>query len=105
MSAPRAALDVGARLAALAQHAQVVVVTHLAQVAAWADQHLTIVKDDAADGAVSGVRALDREGRLTELARMLGGMADSDSARAHAAELLDTSTAEKAGFARGGVTE
>ncbi|GAA4394712.1 DNA repair protein RecN [Brevibacterium pityocampae] len=101
----RAAIEIGRRLAILAQHSQVIVVTHLAQVAAWADQHLTIVKDDAADGAVSGVRTLDREGRLTELARMLGGMADSENALAHAAELLDTSTAEKAGFAEDGVTE
>lgn len=101
----RAAIEIGRRLALLARRSQVIVVTHLAQVAAWADQHLTIVKDDAAAGAVSGVRALDRDGRLTELARMLGGMSDSDSAREHAAELLDTARAEKAGFGPGGVSE
>ncbi|GAA4285212.1 DNA repair protein RecN [Brevibacterium daeguense] len=97
----KAAIEIGRRLALLAQHSQVIVVTHLAQVAAWADQHLTVVKDDREGGAVSGVDSLDHDGRIMELARMLGGMADSGTARAHAAELLQTSAEEKAEFASG----
>jgi DNA repair protein RecN (Recombination protein N) len=83
----RAALDIGARLAALARHAQVIVVTHLAQVAAFADRHLVVSK--ASDGHVtsSGVRALDGDDRLRELARMMAG-GDSDTALEHAAELV-----------------
>ncbi|MDP9399107.1 MAG: DNA repair protein RecN [Actinomycetota bacterium] len=83
-----AAVEIGRRLARLARTAQVLVVTHLPQVAAFADRHLVVVKDD--DGSVtrSGVLALDHEGRVRELARMLAGRADSESARAHAEELL-----------------
>ena len=82
-----AALDVGARLAALSRHAQVVVVTHLPQVAAYADRHLVVRK--ASDGHItsSGVHAVDDEERLRELARMMAGV-DSDSALEHARELL-----------------
>lgn len=94
----KAAIEIGRRLARLAAHSQVIVVTHLAQVAAWADTHITVVKDDQSDGAVSGVTTLDQAGREAELARMLGGMADSGSARAHAVELMDTAAAEKAQF-------
>ncbi|WP_349828347.1 DNA repair protein RecN [Brevibacterium litoralis] len=94
----KAAIEIGRRLAILAQGSQVIVVTHLPQVAAWADHHLTIVKDDRAKGAVSGVDVLDRAGRETELARMLGGMADSESARTHAAELMETAEHDKARF-------
>ncbi len=83
-----AALGIGSRLARLADAAQVIVVTHLPQVAAYADRHLVVTK--AGDGKIteSGVRCLDRDGRIHELARMLGGMADSGSAQAHAEELL-----------------
>lgn len=83
----RAALAVGGRLAELARHTQVVVVTHLAQVAAFADRHLVVTKTD--DGAVvaSGVQAVDGSARVSELARMLGG-SDTTSARRHADELL-----------------
>ena len=83
----RAALAVGARLAALARHAQVIVVTHLAQVAAHADHHLVVHKSD--DGSItrSGVRTVDGEARVLELARMLGGT-DSDAALEHARDLL-----------------
>ncbi len=83
-----AALDVGARLAALARHAQVLVVTHLPQVAAYADRHLVVHK--ASDGHVtaSGVVEVAGQERLAELARMMAG-AHSDVALAHAAELLD----------------
>ncbi len=85
----RAAVEIGRRLAALAQRAQVLVVTHLPQVAAFADAHLLVEK--GLDGSVvaSGVRALDDEGRVAELARMLAGHGTSRSAREHAAELLE----------------
>nr|WP_196791980.1 DNA repair protein RecN [Motilibacter deserti] len=85
----KAAVEVGRRLARLARSAQVVVVTHLPQVAAHADRHLVVVKD--ADGSVtkSGVVALDDEGRVQELSRMLAGFEGSGTGRAHAQELLE----------------
>ncbi len=90
----RAALAVGQRLARLARHAQVIVVTHLPQVAAHASTHLRIVKQ-ADDGTTSStVEALDRAGRVRELARMLAGDDASEVARAHAEELLADATAE-----------
>jgi DNA repair protein RecN (Recombination protein N) len=84
----RAAVEVGRRLARLARDHQVVVVTHLPQVAAFADRHLLVVKDSA-DGAVtrSGVVELDDAARVVELSRMLAGH-DSGLARGHAEELL-----------------
>ncbi len=90
----RAAVEIGRRLAVLARHAQVIVVTHLPQVAAYADRHLVVVKSD--DGAVteSGVRALDDGDRVAELARMLAGQEDSETARAHALELRDAALAD-----------
>ncbi|RHW23272.1 DNA repair protein RecN [Nocardioides immobilis] len=83
-----AAVEIGRRLAALAQHAQVLVVTHLPQVAAFADRHVVVEK--SSDGTVtsSGLTTLDDTGREQELSRMLAGMAGSDSALAHARELL-----------------
>lgn len=84
----RAALDVGARLAALAGHAQVVVVTHLAQVAAYADRHLVVHKADDGSVTASTVGEVTGEQRLLELARMMGG-GDTVAARAHAQELLE----------------
>jgi DNA repair protein RecN (Recombination protein N) len=83
----RAAVEVGRRLARLARDHQVLVVTHLPQVAAFADRHLQVVKAD--DGLVtsSGVVALDGEPRVAELSRMLAGL-DSGLARGHAEELL-----------------
>jgi DNA repair protein RecN (Recombination protein N) len=88
-------VEVGRRLAALARSAQVVVVTHLPQVAAFADQHLVVRKAD--DGAVtrSGVVALDQAGRLQELSRMLAGIEESKAARAHARELLAAAAEDK----------
>jgi DNA repair protein RecN (Recombination protein N) len=83
-----AALGIGRRLARLARTSQVLVVTHLPQVAAFADRHLVVVKARNGEVTESGVTRLDDEARVRELARMLGGMADSDSARAHAEELL-----------------
>jgi DNA repair protein RecN (Recombination protein N) len=83
----RAALDVGARLAALAEHAQVVVVTHLAQVAAHADRHLVVAKSDDGQVTRSGVALVTGPDRVAELARMMAG-ADTPAARRHAEDLL-----------------
>jgi DNA repair protein RecN (Recombination protein N) len=86
----RAAIEVGRRLAQLARRAQVLVVTHLPQVAAYADRHVVVEK--ATDGSVttSGLTVLDDEARVRELSRMLAGVERSDSGLAHARELLDT---------------
>lgn len=83
-----AAIEVGRRLARLAETSQVIAVTHLAQVAAFANNHLTVVKSN--DGAVtaSSVRRLEGEEREAEMARLLSGLADSDAALTHARELL-----------------
>ncbi len=83
-----AAIEVGRRLAKLAKGAQVIVVTHLAQVAAFADNHLSVIKETSEGFTSSDVRNLSGEDRVTELARMLSGLQDSDSARGHATELL-----------------
>ena len=84
----KAAVEVGRRLALLARHAQVLVVTHLPQVAAFADRHVVVVK--SSDGTVtsSGLSVLDDAGRVRELSRMLAGLEDSHTALAHAEELL-----------------
>lgn len=84
-----AAIEIGRRLARLAEHAQVIVVTHLAQVAAFAGNHLSVVKED--DGFVtrSSVARLDGDSRTAEMARLLSGLSDSDTGLAHAEELLD----------------
>lgn len=84
-----AAVEVGRRLAALARSAQVLVVTHLPQVAAYADRHVLVQKSDDGTVTSSGLTVLDDEGRERELSRMLAGMADSDTALAHARELLE----------------
>jgi DNA repair protein RecN (Recombination protein N) len=95
----RAAVEIGRRLARLARLAQVIVVTHLPQVAAFADTHLVVEK--AGDGSVtrSGVTRLDDSGRVTELSRMLAGLEDSEYGRAHAGELLTAAAAERAAAA------
>ena len=72
------------------------VVTHLPQVAAFADAHLVVSKSSDGHVTRSGVIRLDDDGRIGELSRMLAGLADSALARAHADELLATATAEKA---------
>lgn len=86
-----AAVQIGQRLARLAEHVQVIVVTHLPQVAAYADKHLRVVKDadPNAGFTTSDVTHLTGEERVSELARMLAGHADSASAREHARELLE----------------
>jgi DNA repair protein RecN (Recombination protein N) len=83
-----AAIEVGRRLAKLAENAQVIVVTHLAQVAAFADQHLAIEKTSNALVTSSDVKVLDETGKAEELARMLSGLSDSTTARDHAVELM-----------------
>ncbi|MFF3863737.1 DNA repair protein RecN [Streptomyces sp. NPDC002209] len=90
----KAAVEVGRRLAKLARSAQVVVVTHLPQVAAFADRQLLVEKTN--DGSVtrSGVKVLEGEDRVRELSRMLAGHEDSVSARAHAEELLAAARAD-----------
>lgn len=90
-----AAVQIGKRLARLAQRVQVVVVTHLPQVAAYANKHLRVNKapDVEAGFTTSDVTELSGDDRVAELARMLAGHADSSSAREHARELLETSTA------------
>jgi DNA repair protein RecN (Recombination protein N) len=92
----RAAVEIGRRLARLARRAQVIVVTHLPQVAAFADAHLVVEK--ASDGSVvsSGISRLDDAGRVRELSRMLAGLEDSEYGQAHAGELLAAAGAERA---------
>jgi DNA repair protein RecN (Recombination protein N) len=91
----KAAVEVGRRLALLARTAQVLVVTHLPQVAAFADQHLVVRK--TVDGSVtsSGVTVLDDSERLQELSRMLAGIEESAAAHTHASELLEVARASK----------
>ena len=95
----KAAVEIGRRLAKLARLAQVIVVTHLPQVAAFADTHLVVEKAD--DGSVtrSGVIHLDRGSRVRELSRMLAGLEDSELGQAHAEELLGLAAAERAELA------
>jgi DNA repair protein RecN (Recombination protein N) len=85
-----AAVEIGRRLARLARGGQVVVVTHLPQVAAFADHHLVVTKADDGTGTVSDVVAVSGTDRVQEIARMLAGLGSSSTAAAHAQELLDT---------------
>jgi DNA repair protein RecN (Recombination protein N) len=89
----RAAVQIGRRLARLARTHQVIVVTHLPQVAAYADVHLVV--DSGGRNKSSGVRRLDDDDRVAELARMLAGLGESDSGRAHARELLDAAQSDR----------
>ena len=90
-----AAVEVGKRLARLARDHQVIVVTHLPQVAAFADQHLQVRKDTGGDAVTrSGVIALDDAGRVAELSRMMAGT-DTGLSRGHAEELLAAAAAAK----------
>jgi DNA repair protein RecN (Recombination protein N) len=84
----KAAGEVGRRLARLARSAQVLVVTHLPQVAAYADHHVVVVKSSDGSVTTSGLSALDADERERELSRMFAGMEESDTALAHARELL-----------------
>jgi DNA repair protein RecN (Recombination protein N) len=91
----KAAVEIGRRLARLAKSSQVIVVTHLPQVAAFADNHLVVQK--SVDGLVtsSGVVRLDQAERVRELSRMLGGLEDSEFGQAHAEELLALAAADQ----------
>ncbi len=89
------ALEVGSRLARLARLTQVIVVTHLAQVAAYGDRHFVVAKSDDGTVTTSGLRAVDGEERLRELARMMGGHDDTDASRTHAHDLLARATKDK----------
>ncbi|HWE91984.1 MAG TPA: DNA repair protein RecN [Pseudonocardiaceae bacterium] len=91
----RAAVEIGFRLAQLARSHQVIVVTHLAQVAAYADRHLMVDKTTGANLTRSGVRVLEQQERVVELARMLAGLESTDTGRAHAEELLAAASADK----------
>ena len=95
----KAAVEIGRRLARLARLAQVIVVTHLPQVAAFADTHLVVEKSDTGAVVSSGIGRLDDEGRVRELSRMLAGLEDSEYGRAHAGELLAAAAAERAQLA------
>jgi DNA repair protein RecN (Recombination protein N) len=83
------AIEIGRRLAKLAENAQVIVVTHLAQVAAFANNHLTVVKDSDGSVTASSVRQLDGDERIAEMTRLLSGLPDSESGLEHARELLE----------------
>ncbi len=93
----KAAVEVGRRLALLARTAQVIVVTHLPQVAAFADQHLVVRKTSEGSVTSSGVCVLDDADRVQELSRMLAGIEESAAAQTHATELLEAARASKAG--------
>ncbi|AEQ06523.1 DNA repair protein RecN [Corynebacterium pseudotuberculosis] len=90
----RAAVEIGRRLAKLAQWNQVIVVTHLAQVAAYADTHLHVAKNVGDVSVASGVENLSDDRRVEELSRMLAGLENTESGRAHAAELLNKARSE-----------
>lgn len=93
----QAAVEIGRRLARLARTHQVLVVTHLPQVAAFADRHLVVAKDTGGAITTSGVRIVEETERARELARMLAGLPDSDLGIAHAEELLAVADREKRG--------
>lgn len=94
----QAAVEIGRRLARLAVNNQVIVVTHLPQVAAYADRHLHVAKDVSDEAVTSGVLELDEAARVEELARMMAGMANSETGKAHAAELLEQAQRETKEF-------
>ncbi len=91
----RAAVEIGRRLARLARSHQVLVVTHLPQVAAFADRHLVVDKGTAEGVTRSDVRVLAQSDRVVELARMLAGLEGTETGRAHAEELLAAAAADK----------
>lgn len=91
-----AAVEIGRRLAQLAKSAQVLVVTHLPQVAAYADTHVAVEKSSNGSVTSSGLTVLDDEGRERELSRMLAGLTESDTAIAHARELLEVARGDRA---------
>lgn len=93
----KAAVEVGRRLAMLARTSQVLVVTHLPQVAAFADRHVVVHKSHDGFVTSSGLTVLGDDDRVRELSRMLAGQEESDVALAHAQELLDSARIERLG--------
>ena len=91
-----AAIAVGRALAGVAKTHQVLVVTHLPQVAAFADHQVAVSKLDEGDRAITSARVVEGPDRVVELSRMLSGQPASESARDHAAELLQSAAAERA---------
>ncbi|NIJ04778.1 DNA repair protein RecN [Frigoribacterium faeni] len=91
-----AAIEIGRRLAALSERAQVIVVTHLAQVAAFATNHLRVVKDASGEVTASSVQQLEGDERVAEMARLLSGLPDSTSGLDHARELLELASSGRA---------
>ena len=91
----RAGFAVGRSLSHLGDRHQVLVATHLPQVAAFADAHLAVEKRQGTDETVSEIRLLDSDEKLIELARMLSGQPDSKTARQHAKELIDEANRAK----------
>jgi DNA repair protein RecN (Recombination protein N) len=85
----KVAVEVGRRLAQLSKSAQVIVVTHLPQVAAFADRHIVVEKSSSKGVTSTTARPVEEAERVGELVRMLSGLADSDAGAAHAQELLD----------------
>lgn len=100
----KVAVEVGRRLARLSQHTQVVVVTHLAQVAAFADRHYVVVKADDGQVTTSGVLAVADEDRAVELARMMAGLDTTESAVAHASELVELAASARGSGHRGAIS-
>jgi DNA repair protein RecN (Recombination protein N) len=98
------AIEIGRRLALLARTSQVIVVTHLAQVAAFATNHLTVVKGSDGSVTASSVRQLTGDERIAEMARLLSGLPDSASGLAHARELVEMAAQGDNIKARGGKT-
>lgn len=84
----KTAIEIGKRLAKLSQEAQVIVVTHLPQVAAYADNHLKVVKNELEDSINTSVEQLSEEEIIDELTRMLSGMSDSEFGKSHAKEMI-----------------
>lgn len=91
----RVAVEVGRRLARLAKTAQVIVVTHLPQVAAFGDSHVVVTKDSAGQVTSSSVVTVEGPDRVKELVRMLSGLEDSESGARHATELLQLAESER----------
>jgi DNA repair protein RecN (Recombination protein N) len=92
------AIEIGRRLARLSKTHQVILVSHLPQVAAWADTHYVLSKEETNDGVTTELESVSEEARVKEIARMLSGLSDSDTGLAHARELLATADGEKISF-------
>ena len=92
------AIEIGRRLARLSKTHQVILVSHLPQVAAWADTHYVLSKEETEDGVTTELEAVSEDSRVKEIARMLSGLSDSDTGLAHARELLTTADGEKISF-------